>query len=84
MLFNGRTLIFTFSRTQVRIAEHEHLQSLFKTSMVSRHTVFDLISEHTLINGHPPFCAGGARRDLCVLAVLFILCCIMQSIIDAN
>ena len=33
MLFNGRTLIFTFSRTQVRIAEHERLQSLFKTSM---------------------------------------------------
>ena len=32
MLFNGRTLIFTFSGTQVRIAEHE--QSLFKTSMV--------------------------------------------------
>ena len=22
-------------------------------------TVFDLISEHTLISGHPPFCAGG-------------------------
>ena len=35
MLFNGRTLIFTFSRTQVRIAEIERLQSLFKTSMVS-------------------------------------------------
>ena len=33
MLFNGRTLIFMFSRTQVRIAEHEHLQSLFRTSM---------------------------------------------------
>ena len=33
MLFNGRTLIFTFSRTQVRIAEHERLQSLFKMSM---------------------------------------------------
>ena len=28
MLFNGRTLIFTFSRTQVRIAEHERLQSI--------------------------------------------------------
>ena len=34
MLFNGRMLIFTFSRTQVRIAEHERLQSLFKMSMV--------------------------------------------------
>ena len=34
MLFNGRTLIFTFSRTQIRIAEHERLQSLFKMSMV--------------------------------------------------
>ena len=34
MLFNGRTLIFTFSGTQVRIAEIERLQSLFKTSMV--------------------------------------------------
>ena len=33
MLFNGRTLICTFSRTQVRIAEHERLQSLIKTSM---------------------------------------------------
>ena len=29
MLFNGRALIFTFSGTQVRIAEHERLQSLF-------------------------------------------------------
>ena len=35
MLFNGRALIFTFSRTQVRIAEHERLQSLFKTSMTA-------------------------------------------------
>ena len=33
MLFNGRALIFTFSGTQVRIAEIERLQSLFKTSM---------------------------------------------------
>ena len=33
MLFNGRAPIFTFSRTQVRIAEIERLQSLFKTSM---------------------------------------------------
>ena len=28
MLFNGPALIFTFSRTQVRIAEIERLQSL--------------------------------------------------------
>ena len=28
MLFNGRALIFTFSGTQVRIAEIERLQSL--------------------------------------------------------
>ena len=34
MLFNGRALIITFSRTQVRIAEIERLQSLFKMSMV--------------------------------------------------
>ena len=33
MLFNGRALIFTYSGTQVRIAEIERLQSLFKTSM---------------------------------------------------
>ena len=33
MLFNGRALIFTFSGTQVRIAENERLQSLFKMSM---------------------------------------------------
>ena len=38
MLFNGRALIFTFSGTQVRIAEHERLQSLFKTSMVKTHS----------------------------------------------
>ena len=36
MLFNGRALIFTFSGTQVRIAEIERLQSLFKTSMAIR------------------------------------------------
>ena len=52
-------------------------------------TVFDLISEHTLISGHPPTphfvlvkTIARAHRDLCVLAVL--LCCIMQSIFDAN
>ena len=34
MLFNGSALIFTYSRTQVRIAEHERLQSLaMATSM---------------------------------------------------
>ena len=31
MLFNGCALIFTFSGTKVRIAEHERLQSLFVT-----------------------------------------------------
>ena len=41
MLFNGRTLIFTFSRTQVRIAEIERLQSLFKTSMSPTNIVHD-------------------------------------------
>ena len=35
MLFNGRALIFTFSETQVGIAEIERLQSLFKMSMAS-------------------------------------------------
>ena len=50
-------------------------------------TVFDLISEHTLISEHPPHFVlvktiARAHRDLCVLAVL--LCCIMQSIFDAN
>ena len=39
MLFNGRKLIFTFSRTQVRIAEIERLQSLFKVSVVCVHSV---------------------------------------------
>ena len=34
MLFNERMLILMFSMTQVRIAEHECLQSLFKVSMV--------------------------------------------------
>ena len=34
MLFDGRALIFTFSGTQVRIAEIERLQSLFKVSMI--------------------------------------------------
>ena len=33
MLFNGRSSIFTFSGTQVRIAEIERLQSVFKMSM---------------------------------------------------
>ena len=40
MLFNGRTLIFTFSRIQVRIAENERLQSFFKMSMaIAEHVV---------------------------------------------
>ena len=47
MLFNGRTLIFTFSRTQVRIAEHERLQSLIKTSMnKTDHSITCLLVEH--------------------------------------
>ena len=37
MLFNGRALIFTFSGTQVRIAEIERLQSLFTMSMSATH-----------------------------------------------
>ena len=40
MLFNGRALIFTYSGTQVRIAEIERLQSLFKTSMLQIHSYF--------------------------------------------
>ena len=56
-------------------------------SIYNINTVFDLISEHTLISGHPPYFVlvktiARARRDLCALAVL--LCCIMQSIFDAN
>ena len=39
MLFNGRVLIFTFSGTQVRIAEIERLQSLFKMSMEHAHAL---------------------------------------------
>ena len=35
MLFNGRALIFTFSGTQVRIAEIERLQSLLHGKMKS-------------------------------------------------
>ena len=34
MLPNGRALIFTFSRIEVRLAEIERLQSLFKLSMI--------------------------------------------------
>ena len=45
MLFNGRALIFTFSGTQVRIAEIERLQSLFKTSMAAA----DIIITVTLV-----------------------------------
>ena len=57
---------------------------LWGTSII--YNVFDLISEHTLISGHPHFVLveiiARARRDQCVLAVL--LCCIMQSIFYAN
>ena len=45
MLFNGRALIFTISGTQVRIAEHEHLQSLFNMSMV--------LPEQLKLTAHP-------------------------------
>ena len=46
MLFNWRAMIFTFSGTQVRIAEIERLQSLFKMSML----VTDLHVCHLLYN----------------------------------
>ena len=49
MLFNGRALIFTFSRTQVRIAEIERLQSLFKMSMVRSDLLFSSILRHVHI-----------------------------------
>ena len=42
MQFNGRALIFTFCRTQVRIAEIERLQSVFKMSMVRCVSLDDL------------------------------------------
>ena len=44
MLFNGRALIFTFSRTQVRIAEIERLQSLFKMSMIAVQQCAEMLS----------------------------------------
>ena len=47
MLFNGRALIFMFSRTQVRIAEIERLQSLFKMSI--RSTTGGIISTNTIL-----------------------------------
>ena len=57
-----------------------------KEKLVKTNTVFDLISEHTLISGHPHFVLveiiARAHRDLCVLAAL--LCCIMQLIFDVN
>ena len=45
MLFNGRALIFTFSRTQVRIAEIERLQSLFKMSMTGTYKIICTVSD---------------------------------------
>ena len=42
MLFNGRALIFTYSRTQVRIAEHERLQSLFTMTMVRPNDILEI------------------------------------------
>ena len=54
MLFNGRALIFTFSRTQVRIAEIERLQSLFKMSMTpvyQQDTTFRVSVNTVLIHG---------------------------------
>ena len=45
MLFNGRALIFTFSRTQVRIAEIERLQSLFKMSMGQLYNWLAIVTE---------------------------------------
>ena len=55
MLFNGRALIFTFSGTQVRIAEIERLQSLFKTSMLRTNPV-------CLTGCRPPPLLQGVRR----------------------
>ena len=49
MLFNGRALIFTFSGTQVRIAEHERLQSLFKTSMTQIQILYNSDKDNVLI-----------------------------------
>ena len=49
MLFNGRALIFTFSRTQVRIAEIERLQSLFKTSMTQIQILYNSDKDNVLI-----------------------------------
>ena len=38
-----------------------------KSVQYNINTVIDLISEHTLISGHPPFCAGG---DYCIGCVI--------------
>ena len=44
MLFNGRALIFTFSGTQVRIAEHERKSLFSQLTTASHHykTSFDM------------------------------------------
>ena len=59
--------LVTLQHPKLREAEHSR----------NKTTVFDLISEHTLISGHPPHppnfvlvkTIARAHRDLCVLAV---------------
>ena len=65
MLFNGSALIFTFSGTQVRIAEHERLQSLFKTSMLRTNPVCLTGCRPVCLTGcrPPPLLQGVRRRD---------------------
>ena len=66
MLFNERALIFTFSGTQVRIAEIECLQSLFKMSMGTLNNQRDSsktlgLSKHKTLTSYEAESQGGRK-----------------------
>ena len=45
-------------------------------SVLYKHTVFDLIIEHTLISGHPPFCAGEDLPEHVEIYVYWLYYCV--------
>ena len=57
---------------------HRHVNTLHRQTI--RHTVFDLISEHALISGHPPFFVLKKNKsNFLFIFIYFILILIIIS-----
>ena len=75
-----------------RVVENTYLKRLVKQTygvilevrVYKTHTVFDLISEHALISGHPPFFVKKPQNNLFLLLFLIYLFYILILLIISS